>query len=48
MSGGAATLIYEWIMSGCPDTPEEFARLLSDLIGENGIGALRADDEAAG
>lgn len=45
MSGGAATLIYEW--SGCPDTPEEFAQLLSDLIGENGIGALRVDEENA-
>jgi len=36
MSGGAATVIYEWIMSGCPDSPEDFADLLANMIGENG------------
>lgn len=42
MSGGAATIIYEWIMAGCPSSPEEFAGLLSDMIWENGnVDALR-------
>lgn len=46
MSGGAATIIYEWIMSGCPDSPKNFADLLTDLFHENGyIDALRTDSK---
>ena len=44
MSGGAAAVIYEWIMNGCPDSPEKFGVLLSDMICENGsVDALTAD-----